>query len=125
MKKRLLSAFMAVCMLFSLGVISGAVGENEFVFYYGDKEITVSGDFDVGKAQSIADALDGQVIIEPLGIVCVFLGHDLVSGVGKEITHRVYATAPRCFEKTYDITYCTRCNYSVGKLVRERYISCC
>ena len=115
MKKRILSGFVAICMLVSLGSVSNAVGE---------KEIVLHGDFDAQKAQSIADKMNGEMISETYSLLCIF-GHNLAYGTGIEIFHRYYPTAPRCLERIYKIEYCTRCNYSNGSLIKQSAIFCC
>jgi hypothetical protein len=128
-KKRLVSGLMAICMLVMLVNGVGAESEDEeiFTFNYGDTDITVCGyDVDGQKAQLVADMIAGETVIMPLGILCIF-GHSLARMTVKEITHRYYATAPRCLEKTYDVTYCTRsgCNYTVWTQIGIDRIPCC
>ena len=126
MKKRFLSVFMAVCMLVSLGSVSKAVTiENKtFVFDYDQREIVVCGDLDTQKAKSIADSLVGEEVVAPRSILCIFC-HNLAKTTVFETLHRYYTSSPRCLRNTYDATYCTRCNYSVGTLIAQSRIACC
>jgi hypothetical protein len=128
LKKRLVSALTAVCMLVVL--ISGVHAESEkaFVFKYGEKEITVCGNVDSPKAKTISDSIsNGESSDEGTtrGLYCTLFGHNLAHMAVYEITHKYYATEPRCREIRYDVTYCTRCDYTVWTKIGESRIYCC
>ena len=122
-----LAFFMVVCMLVSLGGVSGVVlaASNE-----SEVEIIVADDVDSEKAQLIIDTINKSnekiIGISPAGLACLF-GHSTATTSVREISHKYYATSPRCVEKTYRITYCTRsdCNYNTGTLISDLRIYCC
>ena len=122
--KKIISTLMAICMLISLGAVSGSANDDTEV------EIIICGvDCPVKKQQIINNIFGnpGAIGISPASLTCVFFGHILTEGTGWEITHRVVPNSPRCREVKYKITYCTRsgCNYSVGTVVGDRLIHCC
>jgi hypothetical protein len=127
MKKRLVSGLTAVCMMILL--VSGVYAEGKkrlFVFKHDQKEIIVYGDVDEQKAKTISDSIsDGEVSTRG-NFFCLF-GHNLARMTVWETTHCYYATAPRCLQKKYDVTYCTRsgCGYTVWTKIGENRISCC
>jgi hypothetical protein len=125
LKKRLVSALTAVCMLVVL--ISGvhAEGDRTFVFKYGEKEITVCGNVDSQKAKTISDSISNGEVSVNRNVLCTFFGHTLDRMRVWEITHRYYATEPRCREVTYDVVYCTRCDYTVWTQIGIDRIRCC
>lgn len=59
------------------------------------------------------------------GLTCTLLGHNLETSRVTKITHKARTTAPRCLEKTYNYSTCTRCDYETSTLISSRYISCC
>lgn len=122
MIQRTLAGFMAVCMfvLSGSGFLVGSAGDEGFT------EIIVSGDVDGQKAQQIVNKINGEITISPFGLACLF-GHSTAHTTAYEINHRYYATAPRCLQTTYDVTYCTRsdCNYIVYTKTGSIRIYCC
>ena len=111
---------MAICMLAQLSGVSFAVGSEPNV------EIVVSGVADEHKAQLITDTINGEIIISPFGIACIF-GHSTAKGTAVETTHRYYSTSPKCRRITYDVTYCTRssCDYITYAQVSNIRVACC
>lgn len=63
--------------------------------------------------------------IEPKGITCTLLGHNIETGTTTTITHKAKATAPRCLSETFDYEVCSRCDYSEYTLISSRYVYCC
>jgi hypothetical protein len=125
-KKRLVSGLMAICMLVMLVNGVGAESEKTFVFKYGEKEITVCGNVDSQKAKAISDSIRGdESEVATRGLVCTLLGHTLERMGIIEITHKYYATVPRCREIDYDVVYCTRCDYTVWTQISNGRIYCC
>lgn len=59
------------------------------------------------------------------GILCKAFGHVLETSKTTKITHKVNATAPRCLQRTYEVSACTRCDYTVSTLTSSSYIYCC
>lgn len=59
------------------------------------------------------------------GILCKAFGHVLETGTTTQITHKVNATAPRCLQRTYEVSACTRCDYTESTLLSSTYIYCC
>ena len=88
--------------------------------------IFVDGRVSAEKSQLIIDAISGEEVDTTRNILCLF-GHSTTQTRAIEINHRQYATAPRCHENTYDVTYCTRsgCNYISYTLTGSRRIYCC
>lgn len=112
--------FMAVCMFISTG--SGFMTKEEERF----TKIVVEGVNDKSKAQLIVDTINGEEIIAPRSVLCVF-GHSTARGTAYGYNCKVYTTAPRCVRITYDVTYCTRssCNYIAYTEIGRGRIVCC
>ena len=119
-----LAIFMAVSMLVSLGSISGATTDEPEI------EIIIPDEVDCEKMQLIINTIKGNssgtIGISPASLLCIF-GHSTTTTTVFAVTHRHWATAPRCREQIYRITYCTRsgCNYSVGTITSDGRIPCC
>lgn len=65
--------------------------------------------------------------MQAMGLLCTLLGHnmeDTGEGIIK-ITHRAFATQPRCLKQTYAISSCTRCGELSSKLIGDVVMSCC
>ena len=120
MFSKTLAILMAICTLAQMSGMSFAVGDEPNV------EIVVSGVADEQKAQLITDTINGEIIISPFGIACIF-GHTTAKGRAIETTHRYYSTAPKCRQITYDVVYCTRssCNYITYTQISNVRVSCC
>lgn len=58
------------------------------------------------------------------GILCLF-GHNLTTERVQYITHRYYASIPRCLQETYDVSTCSRCDYTSSTFVSSRRVPCC
>jgi hypothetical protein len=120
-----IAILMAVCMLFQLIGVAIAEGEEGFT------EIIVE-DVDCQTEQLIIDMINGEATtsdsqaINPSSILCIF-GHSTAQTTIREINHRHWATAPRCRDTTYNVTYCTRssCNYIVMTVRSQNRIHCC
>ncbi len=59
------------------------------------------------------------------GLVCTLLGHKLETTELYSIYHNARKTSPKCLKKTYDYSFCTRCDYEESVQVGEEYIVCC
>jgi len=118
---RPLAILMIVCMLTQT---VGAVGVEEES--NNPEYIIVDGRVNTEKSQLIIDAISGEGVDTTRNILCLF-GHNTARTTTREIIHRQYATAPRCHENTYDVTYCTRsgCNYISYTLTGSARIYCC
>ena len=123
-KKRFLkpfAVFMAILMLASLATMSGAANNNT------KPNIIIGDDVPADKVDLIIATINGEVLISPHSILCLIPGHNLATTTVRAVTCKVWATAPRCREVTYRITYCTRtgCNYAVSTIIGEFRIHCC
>lgn len=58
------------------------------------------------------------------GILCLF-GHNLTTGSCQYVTHRYYASVPRCLQEIYDVSTCSRCDYTSSTFVSSTRIGCC
>lgn len=56
---------------------------------------------------------------------CWLTGHDLTYDTVLVITHKVYPDSPRCYEETYHVETCTKCDHMSEELVGGVYIVCC
>lgn len=76
--------------------------------------------------QAIIATLNGEVLITPNNILCIF-GHSISTGTARVIDHRWWAAAPRCRSTLFDVQYCTRsnCDWMVMTQRSQSRISCC
>ena len=90
------------------------------------KEFVFEREIDREKAQLIIDYLNGEEVVEPRSILCIF-GHSLATSTVYETTHRYWAVSPRCIRVTYRVTYCTRssCTYSAYTVLSDARLVCC
>ncbi len=111
-------------------VIAGATGDNtvecevngvEYTIEFEDTTLTEE------KKTAIANALIGtnESEIMPVNLLCSLFGHDYKYTTASSIQHKASATVPRCKYQSYDVTYCSRCDYTEQKLVAVNYIDCC
>ena len=60
----------------------------------------------------------------PDNVLCTLFGHKLTETTASVITHNVYSNAPRCVEKIYDVSVCSRCDYVSQELLSSTRIFC-
>lgn len=63
--------------------------------------------------------------VAPCNILCDLLGHKLETTNINSVTHKYRDTAPRCQQKIFKYTFCTRCDYEYSTLLSTQYIYCC
>ena len=129
-----LVALCIICMLTM--VITSASEIDEFVFEYDIPLATVEFDnaceMSMLQKQSVADQIVGVASFGPINynvdqvnnIICSLFGHDLAYSTVTVTHHKVRIYDPRCLKELYDVTYCTRCDYTVENFVGSGYISC-
>ncbi len=114
----------------SMCVIAGATGNNTIEYELNGIEYTVEFEDSTlteEKKTAIADALIGtnESEIMTANLLCSLFGHDLKNTTATATQHKVKANLPRCLMKTYDVTYCSRCDYTEQTLLGNSYINCC
>lgn len=124
----MLFAFVFVCLPVSL--VATAEGhdhdyaEGEISFDFDDPDLS-----EEMKARIIAHLL-GLENDDPEGddmdnVLCTLFGHKLSSHFSTVTTHKVRSTAPRCLQKVYEVTVCSRCDYTTSQLISTTYVYCC
>ena len=99
-------------------------------YTFGDITITLEdGLSEDVKARIIAHLL-GQENQGPEGdetdnVLCTLFGHKLTVTYSTVTTHKARATAPRCLQKIYEVSTCSRCDYVSSQLQGSTYIFCC
>ena len=106
-------------------------------YQYTDPEVTVEFsetlEISLARHQQIADEIAGimsNAIIDPTvaspnNIVCTIFGHKLSTTTVTATHHKVLPYDPRCLLEIYDVTACSRCDYTDAVLVHSTYILCC
>ncbi len=56
---------------------------------------------------------------------CWLTGHDLTYNAVTVTTHKKSAYSPRCYEETYEVATCSKCDYMKEELLGGVYIICC
>lgn len=59
------------------------------------------------------------------GLTCTLLGHKFQTSVVTTVTHKARTSAPRCLQKRYEHSVCSRCDYEESVLIGSSYIYCC
>lgn len=57
-------------------------------------------------------------------ILCTLFGHKLTETTATVVTHSVYTNAPRCLREDYNISACSRCDYTSQELIASHRIYC-
>lgn len=128
--KKFISLIMAISLVFSIACIASAAENdtNANVFYYGEKEIIVEGqDLSYTQMKKVADYVAGEHSLGDIsvkGISCSLFGHKITKSSVTEITHNVYSTSPKCVEKIYKVSSCSKCDYIDKTLERTTRIRC-
>ncbi len=130
MKKAINLLVCAVIIMTSICVAAGATGNNtveceangiEYTVEFEDPALTEE------KKVSIANDLIGtnESEIMTANLLCSLFGHDYKYTTASVTQHKASSIAPRCKYQSYDVTYCSRCDYTEQKLVAVNYIDCC
>ena len=56
---------------------------------------------------------------------CWLTGHNYTYDTVLVITHKKRAASPRCYEETYNVETCTKCDHMKEELLGGVYIICC
>lgn len=133
--KTIIKVTLASLILLLTATISTATSGDCDVFDYCDPDITIAfengNNFSQEIKQRIANSLAGLFPMEPISgesphnIICTIFGHDLKSGTVSVTHHKAAIHDPRCKKDYYDVTACTRCDYSEEVFLGGYYISCC
>lgn len=131
-----------ICLLaalfFALVLVVYADEIEPLVYQYENPPITVAFSEHLAitpeRQRGIADELAGitsnQLIVPgnstPNNIICTLFGHNLAPATVVTVTHhKVRQHVPRCYMEVYDVTYCTRCDYTSNELTNDFYYDCC
>ncbi len=135
MKKIVHILLVTLLFLFSTIISSYAVDDTPNVFAFGDKEIIIldeSINYETMERIASYIAKDNpstpKILDDPENpdnIICDIFGHNLTTTTAVEVTHNVYTTSPKCVRKTYNVEYCTRCDYINKTLKSSVRISTC
>jgi energy-converting hydrogenase A subunit M len=126
-------------VLFALStILSLSVFADEFnplIYQYTNPEVTIvfSSALDISeeRQQEIAEEIAGissltnPGIASPDNIICTIFGHNLSTSTVTAIHHKVKQYTPRCLMKLYEVTACSRCDYTQAELIDSFYITCC
>jgi hypothetical protein len=115
------AVFMIACM-FVLMCGGFTTKEKDEVF----TEIVIVGVDCCEKEQQITATLNGEILISPANILCIF-GHSLSEGRAITTDHRFWVASPRCRQTVHRVVYCTRsgCNHMVLTQLSQSRIPCC
>ena len=56
---------------------------------------------------------------------CWLIGHNYTYGAVSVITHKKALYHPRCYQQTYNVETCTRCDHMSEEYLGAVYIVCC
>ena len=125
--KKILSLILAVSMLACIFIMPAKAAEAEVEEHI---EIVIENeDISEETREKImafyANGGEEKEGIATYGLTCTLLGHKLETTQVAKITHKVRTSSPRCLEKRYNYSTCTRCDYEESVLVSNAYIVCC
>lgn len=63
--------------------------------------------------------------VSTYNILCTLNGHVLETSTTLKIKHKMYDTAPRCYQQTVQTKICARCDYHSSSVIAGRKIYCC
>lgn len=107
------------------------------VYHYTNPEVTISFskplEVSTQRQREIADkiannntdTLTNPALASPENIICTILGHKLTTSTVTATHHKVEQYSPRCLMELYDVTACSRCDYTDVVLVSSFHIVCC
>lgn len=58
-------------------------------------------------------------------LLCTLFGHKYETSTSYVTTHKVYTTAPKCVQKTYLYSLCSRCDDTKSELQKSTRVNCC
>jgi len=129
-----IALFCLLCF-FTLSAFADEI--NTLVYQYYNPEVTVTFeeplDVSAERQQQIADNISGvnsSNIVEingesPDNIICTLFGHKLSTTTVTATHHKVHVHSPRCLMEVYDVTACSRCDYTDAELVGSFFVVCC
>ena len=132
--KRTIYIASTITLIMALCITALATSESEYHFIYDNTEIIVSGNFlSYTDAERIANFMfceDKVEKSEPCSnksILCDIFGHKLQTSTALVIEHNVSTTQPKCAQREYEVTSCTRssCDYIVKELKMTMWLYTC
>ena len=125
--KKAISLILSLCFILSLGVIPAsaeeAIKHNDITIIIHNEDIS-----EETKEKLIAfysNPEDQGNNATTYGLTCTLFGHKTETSTTTVITHKARTTTPRCLQRHYNYTSCTRCDYEESTLLSTAYIDCC
>lgn len=133
MKKATILFLTLIMILTSLPVLASAEENNSnaaFTYEIDGTEYTIEfseSALDAEKQEMIARRIVGLEVttIQPRNLLCDIFGHKETTEIVTAKVHKVYAASPRCVNKTYNVTTCSRCDYYEQVLTKSVRVVCC
>ena len=128
--KRLLCFSLAIIFAFSLSLVTSASSEitanqveiGQFTVIFEEDTI-----YSAAEQQIIAQQIvNGDITNhQTYGLVCNVFGHKTTTELIEVVEHCVRDSMPRCLLTYYNLTTCSRCDYTNVEHVSSVYINCC
>lgn len=131
MKKIKLLIIPVLILALSLNVMaSGSTSNGIFEFVFEDKVVVFDESSTLTEAEmcEIAERLVYGVPEDNGASTyswCWLTGHDYTYDMVSVITHKYRAPSPRCYQETYKIETCTKCDHFQEEYLGAVYIVCC
>ena len=123
MRKVVFSTLFLACIVISLSLYSMAMDWNEVNVVFIDNT-----SFTEYEQQIIIDYLTGEkntnAINNTDNIICDLIGHSYKTEKTFVTLHNVYPDAPRCVQKEYETSICSRCSNTISTYLGEERINC-
>ncbi len=130
MKKFRLLIMPLLIVMLSVNVLALTASNGVYEFADGNKVVTFAENsaLTAERQQMVAERL-AYGAPEDDGVStyawCWLTGHDYTYDVVLVTTHKKSAYSPRCYEETYNVETCTKCDHMSEELVGGVYIICC
>ena len=112
---------LVISFLLTMGSISA---ENIYL----EKEIIFSDNSEFTEAEKEHIKLfltSGCSDSDTYGLKCTLFGHTYKTEYVTAITHKVFATSPRCLREIYETNICEDCSDTQSVLISSTMITCC
>jgi len=119
-----------LCMILAVNIAAFSSGNGEYEFADVNKVVTFEDNSALTEEQQqmVAERLvygapedDGASTYA----WCWLTGHDYTYDVVIVTTHKMRADSPRCYEESYNIETCTKCDHFREEFLTGVYVVCC
>ena len=126
--KKVFSLFIVITCIVCFCTLISASNIDQVVITIGNTDVVFDNDstFTIEEKTVIAELLVyGPCNSQTYGLICNLFGHKTSTEIVTTITHEFSETSPRCLREKWEITTCSRCDYSETERISYAMIHCC